>query len=145
MDGASTALVQFKADPNIPGRYLGDYAPASAGNLTLQALGADVAQLLAAEGYTQSVETAVVVDPMPSTETEDTRTNAPLLRQIADLTGGQIVQPAAVEGIIALTDLAPRVEEQTLRAPLWNRWIYLWLMSGLLCVEWAVRKSTGRP
>jgi hypothetical protein len=145
LDGISAALVQFKADPNIPGRYLGDYAPTAAGTLTLQAFGTDVTQLLAAEGYSQAVETSVVVDPMPSTETEDTRTNTPLLRQIARLTGGQIVQPAAVEEIVALTDLEPRVEEQTLRSPLWNRWIYLWLISGLLTVEWAVRKSTGRP
>jgi hypothetical protein len=42
----AAALVELKADPNIPGRYLGEYVPADEGTLTFQAFGTDVMQLL---------------------------------------------------------------------------------------------------
>jgi hypothetical protein len=144
-DGRAASLIQLRADPKIPGRYLGEMTPAEEGGLSLQAFGADVSQLLASEGFAKPVTTTVVVDPTPSVEMEDTRSNVPLLKQIAGLTGGQIVPPAAVEQLVELTDLEPTVHEETTRQPLWNRWGLLWLFCGVLTVEWGLRKATGLP
>ncbi|MEX2287190.1 MAG: hypothetical protein WD648_08885 [Planctomycetaceae bacterium] len=145
VDERPVSLLELAADPKIPGRFLGEYAPADAGTLTLQAYGNDVTQLLQSEGFSDPVRTSLVVDPMQSTETEDTRTNTPLLRQIAKLTGGQLVSPTAVEQLIRLTNLDPAVHEEIIRAPVWNRWSYLWLVVGVLTLEWTIRKKTGLP
>ena len=129
----------------FPGRYLGEISPSDEGVLSLQATGADVLQLLATEGFAQAVATTVVVDPTPSVEMEDTRSNFPLLKQIAGLTGGQVVSPAAVGQLVELTNLEPSVHEETTRQPLWNRWGLLWVFCGVLSAEWALRKATGLP
>lgn len=145
MDGTPAAIISLRADPKIPGRYLGEYAPNKEGTLTLQAIGADVTQLLSAEGFSKPVETSITVDPEQSAETTDTRANTPLLHQIAALTGGQLVPPTAVEELIRLTDLEPRIRVETVRGPQWDRWPLLWLLCGVLSLEWALRKSTGLP
>lgn len=145
IDQTPVAQVEMKADPNIPGRYQGEYVPSDAGTLTFQAVGADVTQLLQTEGISNPIETSLVVDPLQSTETEDTRANMPLLHQIAQLTHGQVVQPTAVQELIELTDLDPNVTEETVRTPTWNRWNFLLLLCGVLCIEWTIRKKTGLP
>jgi hypothetical protein len=144
-DGNAGSMLEMRPDPKIPGRYLAEFAPTDEGTLTLSASGADVAQLLASEGFPKLVETTVVVEPKQSIEMEDTRSNVPLLKQIAGLTGGQIVPPAAVEELVELTNLAPTVHEETVRHPVWDRWIFLGLLCGVLTVEWTIRKATGLP
>jgi len=145
IDETSVALIDMSPDENIPGRYLAEFTPADDGTMTLRAFGTDVTQLLQSEDFTGHVETSVVVDPLQSTETEDTRADTALLRQITQLTGGQLIAPNAVEQIVALTDLEPRIDEQTVRGPLWNDWRLLWLFLGCLTLEWSIRKSTGLP
>ena len=81
-----------------------------------------------------------MVESSPSVEMQDTRSNVPLLKQIAGLTGGQIVPPAAVGQLVELTDLEPAVHEDTRPQPIWNRWGLLWLFCGVLTVE----SSVGR-
>lgn len=144
-NGQAGSLIELRPDPKIPGRYLGEISPTEEGTLSLQAFGADVAQLLASEGVTKPITTTVMVEPSPSVEMQDTRANVPLLKQIAELTGGQIVPPAAVSQLVELTDLEPTVHQETSRQPIWNRWSLLWLFCGLLTFEWAVRKATGLP
>jgi hypothetical protein len=144
-EGHASSLIELKPDPKIPGRYLGEFSPSEEGSVTLVASGADVAQLLAGEGFTKPVATTVMVESPPSVEMQDTRSNVPLLKQIAGLTGGQVVPPAAVGQIVELTDLEPAVHEDTIRQPIWNRWGLLWLFCGVLTVEWSIRKMTGLP
>jgi hypothetical protein len=145
IDGNALSLIPLAADPKIPGRYLGELTPTEEGTLLLQAMGADVTQLLEREGIKNPITTSITVDPMQSVETEDTRANIPLLNQIARLTGGQVVAPAAVSQLVDLLDLDPSVHEETRRSPLWNRWSFLSLICGVLAVEWSLRKLTGLP
>lgn len=144
-NGQAASLIELRPDPKIPGRYLGEFSPKEEGTLSLQAFGADVAQLLASEGVTKPITTTVIVESTPSVEMQDTRSNVPLLKQIAELTGGQIVPPAAVSQLVELTDLEPTVHEEKIRQPIWNRWGLLWLFCGFLSFEWALRKATGLP
>jgi hypothetical protein len=145
LEGHASSLIELRPDPKIPGRYLGEFSPGEEGTVTLQATGAEVSQLLAGEGFAKPVTTTVTVEATPSVEMQDTRSNVPLLKQIAGLTGGQIVPPAAVGQIVELTDLQPAVHEETIRQPIWNRWGLLWLFCGVLTAEWALRKVTGLP
>ncbi len=147
LDGRSRGLAHRVApDPKIPGRYLGEISPPEEGSAFARGLrGPTLLQLLASEGFAKPLTTTVIVEPRPSVEMEDTRSNVPLLKQIAGLTGGQIVPPAAVGQLVELTDLAPTVHEETIRQPLWNRWGLLWLFCGVLTVEWGLRKATGLP
>jgi len=144
-DGSATSLIPMTADPKIPGRYLGEFTPTDEGNLSLQAFGTDVTQLLQSEGVSKPVTMTIPVDPQQSAETEDTRSNVPLLSQIARLTGGQIVAPEAIGQVVELTDLEPKVREETVGEPLWDRWKFLWLLCGVLTAEWTLRKLTGLP
>jgi hypothetical protein len=144
-DGGAASLIELRPDPKIPGRYLAEISPTDEGTLSLSASGTDVTQLLASEGFSKPVTTTVVVDPKQSIEMEDTRSNVPLLKQIAGLTGGQTVPPAAVGQLVELTNLEPAVHEETVRQPLWDRWIFLWLFCGVLTIEWTLRKATGLP
>src|SRR5690606_21546213 len=76
-------------------------------------------------------------------EMNDTRGNRALLREIAAITGGQVLPPTAVGEIMELSALSPRVIEQSVRTPLWNRWSYLWIVVGCLATEWVVRRMIG--
>ena len=95
-EGHASSLIELRPDPKIPGRYLGEFSPSEEGSVTLQQRGPTLSQLLAGEGFAKPVATTVMVESSPSVEMQDTRSNVPLLKQIAGLTGGQIVPPAAV-------------------------------------------------
>ncbi|MCA9056936.1 MAG: VWA domain-containing protein [Planctomycetaceae bacterium] len=72
-----------------------------------------------------------------------TRSDRVLAQQIADITGGQVLPPTAVEEIIALTNLEPIVSEIREESNLWVRWKYLWIVFGCLQTEWIIRKWKG--
>ncbi len=76
-------------------------------------------------------------------ELVDTRSDRVLAQQIANITGGLVLPPTAVEEIIALTNLEPIVSERIEQQPLWLEWRYLWIVFGCLQIEWIVRKWKG--
>ena len=73
----------------------------------------------------------------------DTRADVPLLAQIAETTGGLVVEPTALAEVISLADLSPRMTQQTERRALWDRWMTLGIVFGCLCAEWILRKRVG--
>ncbi|RUL82209.1 VWA domain-containing protein [Tautonia sociabilis] len=77
-------------------------------------------------------------------ELENPAANIALLRQVAELTGGQFLRPEQLDQF--LDDLDPeafsRVETQV-EYRLWDNWPFLLLFVGVLGVEWVVRKRMG--
>lgn len=73
----------------------------------------------------------------------DTRSDRGLGQQIADITGGQLVPPTAVEEVLRLINLKPEVSQKFDSRPLWVEWKYLWIIFGCLQVEWIARKIKG--
>jgi hypothetical protein len=73
----------------------------------------------------------------------DTKGNRALLQQVAEVSGGQVVPPTAVDEVLALSAMSPEVSERTERQSLWDRWSFLWIIVGCLCTEWTVRKRLG--
>lgn len=76
-------------------------------------------------------------------EMGDTRSNRPLLAQIAELTGGQVVPPTAVSEVLQTINLSPHVTEETSRQAMWDSWFCFWVIFICLAVEWTIRKMTG--
>ena len=137
------ASVPLDADPNIPGRYLGHFQGLAVGSSDLSVLGEAVDSLLNAEKVDGPIKTSVSVDPTLSTEMADTRSDRPLLAQIAELTGGYVVPPTAVSEVLQTVNLAPHVTEETSRQSLWNTWWCFWLVFLCLAAEWTIRKMSG--
>ena len=71
--------------------------------------------------------------------------NAPLLRQIADATGGAFVKLDQLPDLIGRLDLSPLRYRWSQRIPLWDGWTTLLLLAMLLTAEWILRKWRYLP
>ena len=143
-DDRTVASIELVEDERMPGTYAGTFSGLKPGYLTVRAVGPVIDDLLSAEGAAGPVQTPVIVDPAVTAELRNTQCNLPLLEQITAATGGQVVPPTALSEVFQTADLSPRiVDEQPIRAPLWNQWKWLWVFIGCLCTEWIVRKWAG--
>jgi hypothetical protein len=135
--------IGVKEDPARPGTYFGTLPQLPVGPIKLQASGDQVKELLAAENYRRPVETTINIDPNAMLELRHPLCNLPLLREIADASGGMIVPPTGLKAALEQLNLEPEVLENVTRRPLWNRWDLFWLFIGCLSLEWAGRKLAG--
>lgn len=137
--------VPLKIDENVPGRYAGSFANLAAGTYRLRPVGdaLDALHSSGAEGE-DSMQTAIITVVAPDNiELMDTSCNHALLRELAQVTGGQVIPPTAIEEVVRLSATSPRVVENTTRNPQWDKWRYLWLVVGCLGVEWGIRRRIG--
>jgi hypothetical protein len=135
----STPLV---ADELIPGQYVGTFKSLPPGEYLVEPTGTPVSELM--QGAEQQLVAAnLTVQADLPVEFLDTRCDRGLAQQIADITGGQVLPPTAVEEILRLTNLEPVVAQKLESRPLWLQWKYLWLVFGCLQAEWIVRKVKG--
>ncbi|KAA5538991.1 hypothetical protein FYK55_25675 [Roseiconus nitratireducens] len=140
--------VPLSADPERPGVYRAELRSLPPGVYQAEPKGSLIDTLRATESAEPSAQpddpiaTFTVQADLPA-ELVDTRCNRVLAGQLAELTGGQVLPPTAIEEVLALTDLEPVVTHHVGRQPLWLRWRYLWLVFGCLQVEWIVRKWRG--
>jgi hypothetical protein len=142
-EGRIIATERLAEDAEIPGTYGAFLKELPQGSMTIRVTGPEVQELLRSEEYTDPVETVVVVDPEDSVEMRNTRCNLPLLKRIAQSTGGMVVPPTALATAVEQLNLAPEVSEEVSQVPLWSRWGCLWLFLGCLTAEWVVRKLKG--
>lgn len=128
------------ADETQPGRYVGKIArlPAGAYRVALQA---DEMGELFGDGL--GVKTFVNVVTSPNVEQVNTTCNRPLMKQIAQTSGGHVIPPTALAEWLALQTGVPETISQIERQPLWNRWSCLWIAFGCLATEWIVRRVKG--
>lgn len=130
------------ADDLIPGQYLGQFKSLPPGDYQIEPTGQPVSHLL--KGTEQpSVSASFTVQADLPVEFLDTRCDRALAQQIADITGGQVLPPTAVEEVLRLTNLEPEVAQKMESRPLWLQWKYLWIVFGCLQAEWIVRKVKG--
>ena len=135
--------IAIKEDPARPGTYQGMLPQLPAGPVKLQAAGDRIQALLAAENYRRPIETTIHIDPNGMLDLRHPLCNLPLLREIADASGGMIVPPTGLKAALAQLNLEPEVLENVTKRPLWNRWDLFWLFVGCLTLEWAGRKLLG--
>lgn len=138
-EGAET-VVEMTSDRRVPGEYRGTVEGLTPGSYRLQPRGESIAQIIA-----DSAEASVLINVSASQSIEmlNTQCDRALLKQIAVITGGQVIPPTAMSEVLELTELSPEVSERVERQPLWNRWRYLFIVFGCLAVEWVFRKQLG--
>lgn len=141
-DGGKTSI-ELEADERVPGRYIGQFDGLAPGAYRIQPTGDDVDRLLAGRDATDDTTAVITVFASQNIEMLDTKGNRALLEQVAEVTGGQVVPPTAVDEILTLTSQTPEVNERVERQPLWNRWTFLWIVAGCLSIEWFARKRIG--
>jgi uncharacterized membrane protein len=141
--GEVRSNVSLTPDPKVPGRFLGQFAADGAGRYSLRVRGSEVEQLLAAERYVDPVQIEIAFEPGLDREIIDPRSDRPLLEQLAEQTGGLVLEPTALSELSRALSLEPRTVETSQRAPLWDRWWCLWVILGSLTLEWIIRKRVG--
>ena len=127
----------------MPGRYFGslDRLPVGAYQVTVK--GPIVDKLLPPSGETSQAMSTITVRATGGVELLNTQCNRPLMEQVAEITGGQVIPPTAIDEVFQLVSFTPEVSERIERTSLWNRWTSLLLVLGCVFTEWIVRKSKG--
>lgn len=141
-DGDAERSVVLAADESIPGQYVGTFQSLPPGEYSIEPVGDAITQALQGSSAAPPTSSLSVKPNLPM-ELLDTRADRALAQQIADITGGQVIPPTAVEEILQLTDLKPEVTQKMETRPLWVEWKYLWVIFGCLKVEWIARKIKG--
>jgi hypothetical protein len=142
-EGKLVQEITVKEDASRPGSYYGLLEQLPIGPAKLQVTGERVTALLAAENYRRPIETTINVDPSGLLELRHPLCNLPLLREIADVSGGIVVPPTGLKAALEQINLEPEVSEQVTKKALWNRWDLFWLFIACLSLEWMGRKYLG--
>ena len=127
------------ADETLPGRYVAKVNGLNAGAYRVSLQG-DVAGLMSDD---EKVGTFINVITAPSVEQVNTTCNRPLMKQIAQASGGYVIPPTALAEWLTLQTGMPETISQIERMPLWNRWSCLWIAFLCLATEWCVRRLKG--
>jgi hypothetical protein len=94
----------------------------------------------AADGEGAVIETPITVE-LPSVETNQIWLDKPLLKDLAELSGGQYFDINQMDELVAaIPDKVETVETRTKPDPLWDVRGMLLALVGLLGAEWFVRK-----
>lgn len=141
-DSTGDATAQMVRSDERPDVYVADLQGLAPGVYRATPIGPDVEPLIEKE-VEQDVGVSFTVTADIPREMVDTRSDPILARQIATLTGAQVLPPASISEVLKLTDLTPIVSETMTRTPIWAQWKYLWLVFGCLQTEWIVRKWRG--
>ncbi len=138
-----TSTVDLTRDPEVVGRYCGVINKLTTGAYQIGVRGPNIAQLLPPGADNSRAIATITVRGSYSVEMSNTQCNRALLEQIAQITGGQVIPPTALEEVFELVSFTPQITETTERDPLWNRWSNLLVVLGCLFTEWTVRKTKG--
>ncbi|MBN1917134.1 MAG: hypothetical protein JW889_04415 [Verrucomicrobia bacterium] len=135
-DGETTML-RLAPDHTETGKYSALYSPADEGDYTVAAS----ATLNSAKLDEDALRFRAT---SPNVEFKEYRRNDALLERLASLTGGAVLDDAALKSLPGRITAAVALHKQAaLTKPIWDR---LWLLGALLLclfVEWSVRRRSG--
>lgn len=133
--GRSGALseVTLSADPAVPGRYRGSFTPAADGDYTVRFAPSDGAP--ATEAHL-----AVLT---PDDEFRRPDVNRAALRQLAEATGGRLVELPDLGSIAASVRADPKVVTVHHEWALWDNWLFLVLVMGVYSLDIGLRRYVG--
>ena len=139
------SVFAMTADETQPGRYVAnvDGLPAGAYRIALQGDGLGNDDVDDSTEDEAGVKTFINVAAPPNLESVNTTCNRPLMKQIAQVSGGHVIPPTALAEWLTLQTGVPETISQVERRPLWNRWSCLWIAFGCLATEWIVRRVKG--
>ena len=134
------SVFDLTADETEPGRYIGNVESLPAGAYRVALRGDEVDD--SSKGG-PGVKTFIDISPSLNLESVNTTCNRALMKQIAEVSGGQVIPPTALTEWLTLQAGVPETISQVERRPLWNRWSSLWIAFGCLATEWFVRRVKG--
>jgi len=92
-----------------------------------------------------NVQTELIVRPQVSAELADVSCNRTLLKQLAEQSGGELIEPWDVARITQLLQPVDQPQQKLLERSLWDHWLLIVLFCTLLMAEWIVRRINGLP
>jgi hypothetical protein len=97
------------------------------------------------DGQPGKLRAAFTVTPPDSEEMVELATNWPLLEELAAKSGGRVFTPENATELVDLLTRQSVTRQQHTENPLWQWWVTLVLLLGLLTLEWVGRKLAGLP
>ncbi|HRA89100.1 MAG TPA: hypothetical protein PK992_13545, partial [Planctomycetaceae bacterium] len=92
-----------------------------------------------------TIQSEVLVRKQLSQELANVSCNRELLTQLAEQTGGALVEPYEAERLVSLIKPNDRPEEKLRERTLWDHWFVVLIFFALLTSEWVLRKLNGLP
>ena len=130
-------LIASQQDSRKVGSYVAEFSSREPGAYKI------IAVAKSPEGeVVETRETGWVSDPAID-EFESLQPNRDFLQQIADETGGELVEVANLESFAAGFDSKKVPVSETQTVPWWHRWSIFAAAIGLLLVEWGARRTWG--
>ncbi|HZN59886.1 MAG TPA: hypothetical protein VFD71_17580 [Planctomycetota bacterium] len=128
--GSPPQELRLQREPSAPGWFRGVFAPRVTGDHKLTLPGASGGD----------VEKLVHVDP-PQVEFESPRLDEPALQELASMTQGSYVPLAELRAVPdRILDKRQTIVTTDEPIPLWDNWLSMSILAGLLTIEWIFRK-----
>ena len=145
LNGKEIAAVPLKFIQDSNGLHEAIAGPFSdQGNYTIQLDGQKVGDLLS--GDATDVETGFrVIGATSPVELSETTQNRPLLENIAELSGGRVVETNGIASLAALFLTGDETRMELRETTLWDHWILLLVLLAVLTGEWIARRGSGLP
>ena len=93
----------------------------------------------------QVIRTELLVRKEESTELSNVSCNRALLRQLAGMTGGEMIEPWNTDRLVSLLEPDDYAAEEVQERTLWDHWWVLVVLFSLMMTEWVIRKLNGLP
>lgn len=118
------------------GKYDGEFLPWSEGEYRFSGTAAAGTDTLGKDQGLFAVEAFNI-------ELINTRARYDILQQIAGASGGAFVTINSADSLLNKLQFSSKAVSVRIEIPLWNRASILWIIIGLLCAEWIIRKRSG--
>ncbi|QDV18058.1 hypothetical protein Pan153_27140 [Gimesia panareensis] len=93
----------------------------------------------------KEIVTPLFVHEVKTIELGNLASNPQLLTEMAESSGGKLLTPGTIDELLELIpNLNQEISNQD-EVSLWDHWLILVLIMGVLTVEWAIRKLNGLP
>ena len=138
----SSTLTQFtaalEASQDSPERFRGRVPKLAPGlwQIELQITGGTL-------NLEQSIRTELLVRKEESTELANVSCNRSLLRQLAGMTGGEMIEPWNTDRLVSLLRPVDHAAQEVQERTLWDHWWVLIVLFSLMMTEWVIRKLNG--
>jgi len=145
LDGNPIATVPLKYVEGSSGLHQAVAGPfAQKGNYQITLVGDKVGELLGESD--DSIATGIrVIGAKSPVELSETTLNRPLLETISELSGGKLVDPQGIASLSSLFLTGDETREELRETTLWDHWLLLLFLLGVLTAEWVVRRGAGLP
>ena len=139
-EGESVISARLRPGVDSPERFTARMPQLGEGTwrLRLQVTGTEAAPA-------ETISTEVLVRRQLSAELANVSCNREFLKQLSELSGGEMIEPWDARRLLELVRPEEESEQKVEERTLWDHWLVILLFSGLLMGEWVLRKVNGLP